>query len=465
MTDSVKWPLLPRRPHSSVRGFPTLMKRRRDTIVMPIETTARELLPKLFLAIKFAEAGFVSYLGLKSMTHEVAVRSGRAIYLDKGYHPGVSEQQYEKLRRAGCLIVNLDEENGVDFKDFHMLNVRMPDQLFSLVDHILVWGQAQYDHLRAHRPSFDPNRISVTGHPRFDLLKSSFRGLYAEKVRQLEARYGPFILLNTNTKFGNNINGRDFIIENYGSRVKGLLERLEYDDQRLESNMNLARRLAEETRFNVVLRPHPEEDISVYHQTFADQPKIHPIYDDTPVYWLLAADLVIHNHSTTGLEAALLGKTPISFSPLAVDEGFVPWIPIACSLQVTSETEVIDFARKHKSQWQPAPDIGDILENFFSYERSAGDQVVEVIERLAESELCDGVGRGLSGYLAKLKIKGLLRGLKGDAAMGALARNKLRDLTPSTVNARFAELLAQGIASRSVGLEALHPLLYRISPR
>ena len=441
------------------------MTHRRDTVAIPIETTARELLPKLYLAIRLADAGFTSYIGMKSLVSDVAVKSGHAIYLDKGYHSGVSEKQYAKLREAGCLIVDLDEENGVDFRDFHMLNVRMPDSLFGQVDQVLVWGEAQYVHLSKNRPSFDAAKVSVTGHPRFDLLKPKYRGLYAQKAEQLAQQYGPFILLNTNTKYGNNMNGRDFIIQNYGTRVKGLMERLEYDDRRLESNVSLARRLAEETPFNVVLRPHPEEDISVYHEIFAEHPKVFPIYDDTPIYWLLAADFVIHNHSTTGLESAMLGKTPISFSPLQVDEGFIPWIPVACSLQMTDESEVVDFALRRPEERPEAPDISDILESFFSYERESAGLVVDAIRRLAESKPAERPHRSLGGHHRRLQAKSLLQKLKGGVTMSDLARNKLRDLQPPIVKARFEALLREMPVTRGVELKTLHPLLFKIAAR
>lgn len=440
------------------------MNTKRDTIAMPIETTARELLPKLFLAIKLAEEGFVSYLGMKSMIKEVAVRSGKAIFLDKGYHSGISDGVFQELRAAGCLIIDLDEENGVDFKDFHMLNVRMPDQLFSLVDHILVWGQAQYDHLRANRPSFDQDRISITGHPRFDLIKPAFRGLYQEEVERLKRQYGPFVLINTNTKFGNNMNGRDFIIKNYLSRVKGLMERLQYDDQRLEANLQLVRRLASETPYKVVVRPHPEENIDTYRDAFSGVPGVHVVYDGTPIHWLLACELVIHNHSTTGLEAAMLGKIPISFSPVEVDIEFVPWIPIACSLNMTAEDEVIELIRKDRQSWPSPPDVSDLLRSFFSYDQTASQLVVEAIKGLADSSPVTAKDQGLGGYLAKLKAKGLIQRLKGGAAMDALARKKLNELEPPIVKRRFAELLAQGTASRPVALDVLHPLLYRVTP-
>ncbi len=441
------------------------MKEQRDIVVMPVETTARELLPKLYLAIKLAEQGFVSYLGMKSMVTEVAVRSGKAIYLDKGYHSGVSESVFAKLRHADCLIIDLDEENGVDFKDFHMLNTRMPDQLFSLVDQILVWGEAQYAHLRENRASFDSSRITVTGHPRFDLVKPEFRGLYTEKVDRLRRQYGAFVLFNTNTKFGNNINGRAFIIENYLSRVKGLMERLEYDDRRLEANVHLVRRLAEETAFSVVVRPHPEENIETYREIFAGVPGVHVVYEGAPIDWLLASEHVIHNHSTTGLEAAMLGKVPISYSPIEVDLEFVPWLPIACSLNLTSADEVVDLIGKDRAAWPELPNVGAFLQSFFSYDQPAAPLVVEAVKRLAEANPAGSAGKGLAAYLVKLKAKGVLQRFKGDAAISALARNKLNDLKPPVVKQRFAELLAQGVAARPVRLETLHPLLYRVSPQ
>lgn len=434
----------------------------RNIVVMPIETTARELLPKLYLAARFAEQGFISYLGAKSLVNEVALRSRSAIFLDKGYHSSVSEPQYAKLRDAGCLVVGLDEENGVDFKDFHMLNVRMPDQLFAIVDHFFVWGTAQYDHLKANRPSFDAAKVTVTGHPRFDLLKPPFLAMYREKAEALRRRYGPFVLLNTNTKYGNNINGRDFIIENYGSRVKGLMERLAYDDRRLESNIELARRLADETSFNVLIRPHPEEDIAVYHRTFAGNDKVTAIFDDTPIYWLLAADIVIHNHSTTGLEAAMLGKTPIAFSPQDVDPGFVPWLPVACSLQIKSVEEILELARKDVQSWPTAPDISDSLRDFFSFGSDAAGAVVAAVMTLARSHPSPMRAPAIEGYLLRLKARSYLQRLKGGATMSVLARNKLRDLRPEVVAERIAAIQAQAPSMMGLQIDTIHPHLYRI---
>jgi len=224
------------------------------------------------------------------------------------------------------------------------------------------------------------------------------------------------------------------------------------------------RRLAEETAFSVVVRPHPEENIETYREAFAGVPGVHVVYEGAPIDWLLASEHVIHNHSTTGLEAAMLGKVPISYSPIEVDLEFVPWIPIACSLNLTSEDEVVDLLGKDRASWPELPNVSELLQSFFSYDRSAASLVVAAIQDVAEARPARSADRGLAGYLAKLKVKGLLQRFKGEAAISALARNKLNDLKPPVVKQRFRELLAQGAASRPVNLETLHPWLYRISP-
>lgn len=435
-----------------------------NEIALPLETTARELNAKLALASSLAQQGYRCYLGTKGMVQEIARRHGNVIYIDKGFHRGTSEKLYDQLRASGCLLVSLDEENGVDYRDFHMLNTRMPDEFFPYFDLVLLWGRAQYEHLQNVRTTFDEKKVIVTGHPRFDLLKERFRPLYAEKVQELQNKYGDFVLLNTNSKYANNINGRDDVIRNYQSRVKDLQKRLDYDEERLQFNISLALRIADEFGKTVIVRPHPEESIEVYQKVFADQPLIKPIYEDSAMYWILASQVVIHNHSTTGLEAAMLGKAPIAYTPIETEENFCPWIPIACSHQFNTEQDVIDFIAQEG--WKHAPEgMDDVLENFFSFSTNATDQVVSAIDRLAKSREFSGHRESSTLFVLKRRIRHMLAGLLGRNTMTSLASNKLQDLRPNTVLKRHKAIIRYLPSDTPVTIKVLHPHLYCVQPK
>ena len=195
----------------------------------------------------------------------------------------------------------------------------MPYAFFEQMDLVMLWGIRQYRYLSEKRVDFAQARVAITGHPRFDLLKEKKRDLYRDKVEALNRKFGDFILFNTNSKYSNNINGRDAVLANYGGRVRGLEQRLEYDDQRLALNISLIKKISKGLGQAVVIRPHPEESIDVYRETFADFPNVHAIYEDSALYWILAAKGVIHNHSTTGLEAAALGRNPMAYTPLTIN--------------------------------------------------------------------------------------------------------------------------------------------------
>ena len=54
-----------------------------------------------------------------------------------------------------------------------------------------------------------PARIFETGNPRFDLLRPGLRELYRPDAEALRARFGDFILINTNFARYNHYFGRD----------------------------------------------------------------------------------------------------------------------------------------------------------------------------------------------------------------------------------------------------------------
>jgi len=186
-------------------------------VLIPLETASRELAYKVYLCNKLALNGFKCYLGDKSSIHYLTNNFKKYIYLDKGYHEDVSEEIYRNIKKNKGIIINLDEEGGVDFKDNTIIKSRYSSKMQSLVDKVLLWGTNQFKTIsNALTPK---NRLTVTGHPRFELLKKEFHFLYEKEKKSIQKKHGSFILVNTNMGFGNNIRGDDFVIKNYQKRL------------------------------------------------------------------------------------------------------------------------------------------------------------------------------------------------------------------------------------------------------
>ena len=66
------------------------------------------------------------------------------------------------------------------------------------------------------------NKVVVTRHPRFELLKPEFHYLYHFAVDEIKKRFNNFILINTNMGFGDNIRGDEFVRTNYRSKFKNI---------------------------------------------------------------------------------------------------------------------------------------------------------------------------------------------------------------------------------------------------
>ena len=313
----------------------------KPSIFIPIETTSRELIYKILLSQQLATNGFEIYLGQKGKINRLLRFFKNGIYIDKGYHKGQSEQTYKILKERKFHIISLDEENAVDFKNNQQLDNRFPDDVLGVFDKIFLWGRVQYNFLKGKRPSFDENNIIVSGHPRFELLKNQFEFLYESKSIEYNKTYGKFILINTNFGLGNNIRGEKFVLENYKNRFPDIEQYILYHKKQQQKFIELVFRLSKETKYNIVFRPHPEENHEIYDTVFKELSNVFVLYDGSVIPWLKASALMIHSDCTTSLECAMLGKSSIAYTKY-IDEKFTTDIPLKISFNYDNETAVIN---------------------------------------------------------------------------------------------------------------------------
>lgn len=372
-------------------------------ILLPIETASRELVYKTYLCNELATQGFDCYLGKKTDINYIIKKLKNYIYIDKGYHNGISETIYDNIKNQNGTIINLDEEGAIDFADDStLLGVRYPKEMFLSVDYVFLWGQYQHNLIKSNTKQ--DNKLFVTGHPRFELLKNKYHSFYEADVQRIKKQYGDFILINTNMGFGNNIRGDELVIKDYGDRFPNIRELIEFDKNKRDSIVSLIDQLSDKFSRKIILRPHPEEDINYYNGLFSNKENVKVIYEGSVIPWLLASNVMIHPDCTTGVESLLLGKKSISFVP-NTHPHLVTKLPVEASYRFDGISEIIKFIKDMSNSNDVKFEDYYFVEQMFSF---SSDSIRNVATQLAN--LCpNGSFEKLSfrDYLY-LKIKSYL---------------------------------------------------------
>lgn len=392
------------------------------SLILPVETLSRELDAKLLTACVAAEAGFSVILGSKRDVHMRIERLPPSIYMGKSLSHS-NGKLYRRLHDLGCLVASGDEEALVYYSPDSYRNAKLAPDTIRGVDLLLAWG-AENELLWRDYAGYDGTPIRVTGNPRTDMLRPELRPYWAGDVQELKARYGNFLLLNSN--FGK--------VNHYRADRSVQLRLLEEARQgkpaaddfnlqlaahRLElfgEFQKLAPALAEAFPQHVlVIRPHPSESHDSWRELTAGYENVEVVHEGSVIPWLLGADAVIHNGCTTAIESWVMGKTAITFRP-ASSENLDLQLPNDLSHQARDIAAVIRL-------------IGETL---------GGRTVAE--NRSEQEALVSRYISALEGPLSSDRVIGELAGIAGSRA-GRPARDPRRVLI----------LTASGMFNRAKG--------------
>ena len=352
-------------------------------VLIPIETTAREALYKIYLSKLLALEGVNSYLGTKSHIFFLTQLFTNYTYLDKGYHQGTSDIIYEKIRNNNGKIVNLDEEGAVDFPENSILKSRYSKTLFESSDHVFFWGESQFNLIKDNIK--DLNKTTITGHPRFELLKNKFHILYKSEVNKINKKYGKYILINTNMGFGNNLKGDKFVKSNYKSRFKNIHEIVSFDKEKCKIFISLVKKLANQYDGNIIFRPHPEENLNIYKDAFKSFKNIKVLFKGSAVDWILGCELMIHPDCSTAIESTIIGKKSISFLPNNYNPSLVTKLPLEVSISFTDENVLLEYVNNtnYKKFQEQDNNINDVIENHFAISKNSSSIIKDKIVKLS----------------------------------------------------------------------------------
>lgn len=304
-------------------------------LLIPVENQVRELDPKLLLACVAAERGFSSVIGSRREMEFNIDAFPRSIYLSKSMTIR-SLLFFRVAKRFDIEIVTWDEEALVHLPSETYFSRRLDSRAITYVSHLFAWGENNAELWRQYPHLPDGVPIHVVGNPRSDMLRPELQPFYQKEVKEFRARYGDFILVNTNFNHVNAF-GPDMNLfkptENSGQKAKfgraargmsreyaeGLRDHKQavfQDFQRIIPQLEKA--FPENA---IVIRPHPTENHEVYRKIADGCQRVHVTNEGNVVPWLMATKAVIHNGCTTGVEAYVTGTPAISYRA-SIDETY-----------------------------------------------------------------------------------------------------------------------------------------------
>lgn len=329
--------------HLSVSARPWLM--------LPIDYKTREFDGKALLALEAADRGWGVLLSRKAPVRtERGLPSG--VVIERAIAPGLAKKM-ELAKDAGRRVVAWCDEGLVYLDAAEYRRRKVDPAAYDLVEHFFAWGQNHADDVHAAVPGA-PDKVRLTGNPRFDLHRPEYRGIYDAKVAELKGRYGDFILVNTKFSKHNGVYSLEDTVKL--ERRAGVVQTDE-DEEHLRGwgefhriGFEAFRELIGKLRQafpdrTIVVRPHPSERREPWLELAAGLPNVVVDRDGNVVEWLLAAAVSIHNNCTTGVEAYLLGRPSISYRPVS-DPRYDMLLPNALTANAFTIEETLRLCRK-----------------------------------------------------------------------------------------------------------------------
>lgn len=286
-------------------------------LYIPLEIFKREWLSKLLIAVLSASRGINVVIGHKSSVTKLAKKSKcPGIFFNKSAR-GPGHDYMKELKLKGFKLIAQDEEAGIIFDDFEVFyNKRSSLSNISELDGFFCWGQDDYNFLMK---KFDANVgkiLKMTGSPRASLWGGAGECLYGKDIKSIKKKYGNYVLLATNFAAGNAYLSDENNLRLQSSFPAWDAEKFEelvnFDKRMFRLFLEAAVNIADKIGVNVVIRPHPTENIEAWRNAVRGHKGVfvESRGDITP--WILSSNCLIQNGCTSSLEAVSAGVPVIA---------------------------------------------------------------------------------------------------------------------------------------------------------
>ena len=286
-----------------------------NRIYFILEIKKRELLSRIFATIHLLNKNFEVVIGKKYSFQNYYKFLKNGIYLFKGFGPK-NLYLLKKIKSDGNQVVGMDEEglmisNHREIKDGGRIN----KNCMELADLFFCWGEYHKEQILKLYPNY-ADKIRSIGNLRLDVAKENLNKMLENETFEIKKKYNEFILLTTKFSSINNSgykkfsDTREFPFREYIFQKKIMEKTIEF------------LKLFDKEKIKLVLRPHPVENRNFW-VSFLKENNLNNIiladdYFQTNSY-LNACKLNISSNCTTSLEAVMLNKKTINFTPYRDD--------------------------------------------------------------------------------------------------------------------------------------------------
>ncbi len=437
----------------------------RPWLLLPIEIKAREFHAKVLQAAVAAERGFDVVLGEQNAMVRQLPWLPHGLYVDKS----VSRTKIKPFTRARSLGNRVAAwcEEGLVYRDRDAyLHERVANESIALVERFFAWGDVQARDVSSKAPEAAA-KVAVTGNPRFDVLRPELRAIFDGDVEAIRKAHGRFILLATNFSRYNHFMGDKVWIEFLRQRgtaetdAKVAFYRRWHDyigslyDGFVAAVPVLARAFP---NHKIVVRPHPSENHDAWRANVAGVRNVEVVFEGNAIPWIAAADALIHNSCTTGVEAYMLGRPVIAYRP-ATDDVLDSFLPNAVSRKAQTAEELTALLFEAiEGRLVPEADAATHVARYIANSSGplAVDRIGASIEEIGIPPYAYAPGFGgrarLAVQSAALRLAPISRRVRLGRRADAYARQKFPGLGLSEVQEALARL--QQVSGRFAGVRA-----------
>ncbi len=406
-------------------------------IYLHTEIVSRELDSKLLLATLAAARGHhVIVSDLEGI--EKGLRKGilpPGIFHTKSLTPGnIKIARHQTMMENGSIITSIDEEGCLDQNGYDKFaKIRYSDKSIEQSSAVFGWGSEDVEALKRIYQKHS-SKIFKTGSPRADLWKSFF-STYWGTPRGIPQR--PFLLVPSKISYANNMKPFHEIIKT--NKLGGYFERdpdkMKYMFGALSENYRKMAAFIEAIKYlakynngyDIVLRPHPVENVEAWKIHFEDISNVHVIREGSLTPWINKAFAVMHNSCTSALEATISKKPVVTYIPF--QQEYSPELPNRLGFKVKSLEELSSKINNIFDTIQSGDKIDmtekipEIVEKklYFDKNELAAEKMVKVWESLANERLSKSCNWAKFQWFLKLMK---FRGIVG-RVMRSLSSNKL----------------------------------------
>jgi len=374
------------------------MPKPRRRLTLPVEIFNREFDAKVLLSCFAAERGFSVIIGAKRDINLSLASLPPSIYLPINLHNRNQVTTY-LLENLGHTLAGVDEEAIVYCSPEVYVKEKLGTKVFPQPKLFLAWG-SENARIWKSQTNYNGMPVYTTGNPRTDLLRPELQQYWAQQVKEILQNYGRIILINTNFGKLNNFRpnkGDEKKALDGAARSPGAIDKDELGmaKHRFALFQYFQEMVGEVGKafptHTVLIRPHPSENHETWKHAAKGCSNVHVHFEGHVTPWLLAADAIIHNSCTTGLEGYLLNRPVFAFQPIT-SERFDKKLPNAVSQQATSSKELIDLIRTALSSPTPLQKNGScertqLVEKYLAFLNGpfASEKIVDILENFDDT--------------------------------------------------------------------------------